>query len=115
MERTIIRTKYLNVSLMPGVLFGVLYEDQELGIGIGPVALTIKLFNFNRRRKAAPNELQMDGARPHSYIQPIKLKRMTTFDLFIQKFQLGLAIVVYLGVMLLFIDSILPKKRKIIK
>jgi hypothetical protein len=57
MERTIIRTKYLNVALIPGVLFGVMYDDQELGIAIGPVALTIKLFNFNRRRKAAPNEL----------------------------------------------------------
>jgi hypothetical protein len=57
MERTIIRTKYLNVSLVPGVLFGAMYDDQELGIVIGPVALTIKLFNFNRRRKAAPNEL----------------------------------------------------------
>jgi hypothetical protein len=57
MERTIIRTKYLNVLLVPGVLFGVLYDDQELGIVIGPVALTIKLFNFNRRRKASPNEL----------------------------------------------------------
>lgn len=50
-----------------------------------------------------------------TYIYVIKLKRMTTFDLFIQKFQLGLAIVVYLGVMLLFVDSMLPKKRKIIK
>jgi hypothetical protein len=50
-----------------------------------------------------------------TYIYLIKLKRMTTFDLFIQKFQLGLAIVVYLGVMLLFVDSMLPKKRKIIK
>lgn len=50
-----------------------------------------------------------------TYIHVIKLKRMTTFDLFIQKFQLGLAIVVYLGVMLLFVDSMLPKKRKIIK
>ena len=57
MERTIIRSKYLNVSLIPGVLFGVMYEDQELGIVIGPLAFTIKLFNFNRKRKAAPNEL----------------------------------------------------------
>jgi hypothetical protein len=57
MERTIIRTKYLNVSLLQGILFGAMYDDQELGIVIGPVALTIKLFNFNRRRKAAPNEL----------------------------------------------------------
>jgi hypothetical protein len=57
MERTIIRTKYLNVSLLQGILFGAMYDDQELGIVIGPVALTIKLFNFNRRRKASPNEL----------------------------------------------------------
>ena len=57
MERIIIRTKYLNVSLVQGILFGAMYDDQELGIVIGPVALTIKLFNFNRRRKAAPNEL----------------------------------------------------------
>ena len=56
MESTIIRTKYLNVSLIPGVLFGVIYTDQEIGIVIGPLALTIKLFNFNRKRKAA-NEL----------------------------------------------------------
>ena len=56
MERTIIKTKYLNVSLIPGVLFGVMYEDQELGIAIGPLAFTIKLFNFNRKRKASPNE-----------------------------------------------------------
>jgi hypothetical protein len=60
MERTIIRTKYLNVSLVPGVLFGVLYEDQELGIGIGPVALTIKLFNFNRRRKVTKSKYDIE-------------------------------------------------------
>lgn len=53
MERTIIRTKYFNVSLISGLLFGVMYEDQELGIGMGPVAFTIKLFNFNRKRKVA--------------------------------------------------------------
>jgi hypothetical protein len=57
MERIIIRTKYLNVSLLQGILFGAMYDDQELGIVIGPLALTIKLFNFNRRRKASPNEL----------------------------------------------------------
>jgi hypothetical protein len=57
MERTIIRTKYFNVSLVSGLLFGVVYEDLELGIGMGPVALTIKLFNFNRKRKAVPNEV----------------------------------------------------------
>ena len=57
MESTIIRTKYLNVSLIPGVLFGAIYTDQEIGIVIGPIALTIKLYAFNRKRKAAPNEL----------------------------------------------------------
>jgi hypothetical protein len=57
MENPIIRTKYLDVSLIPGVLFGVIYTDQEIGIVIGPIALTIKLYAFNRKLKAAPNEL----------------------------------------------------------
>jgi hypothetical protein len=55
MENSIIRTKYLNVSLIPGVLFGAVYTDQEIGIVIGPLALTIKLYAFNRKRKATPN------------------------------------------------------------
>jgi hypothetical protein len=50
MERQIIRTKYLNVSLVKGILFGAAYDDQELGIIIGPLVMTVKLFMFNRKR-----------------------------------------------------------------
>lgn len=50
MERQIIRTKYFNASLIKGLLFGVAYDDQELGIIIGPLVMTVKLFNFNRKR-----------------------------------------------------------------
>jgi hypothetical protein len=57
----------------------------------------------------------MDGRSNPLYIQPIKLKHMTTFETAIQNLQIVLAVIVYFGATLIMLNSILPSKRKIFR
>jgi hypothetical protein len=49
--KSIIKSNYVDVSIIPAALFGIGYSQEVLTVFIGPILFEIKAFGFKRKPK----------------------------------------------------------------
>lgn len=51
MQHVIIHSKYYDLSVLKAFFVGVGYDNEELVVAIGPLAISIKMYMFKKRKK----------------------------------------------------------------